>query len=117
MPDTPEQPAALPAHPQVALANERTFLAWVRTSLALTATGAALVALDPPVHPGWLLASGGLFVVLGLLAAIQGYVGWRATNRDARRGDWEPTLHVGAVITVGVVIATLVLFIGAVVSR
>ncbi|WP_062072647.1 YidH family protein [Demequina sediminicola] len=103
----------LPVSPQVGLANERTFLAWIRTSLGLTATGAALVALDPPVHPGWLLASGGLFVVLGIACAIQAWLGWRATDRDARRGDWEPTLRMGVVITAGVVVATVTLMAGA----
>ncbi|WP_061960314.1 YidH family protein [Demequina flava] len=99
--------------PQVALANERTFLAWIRTSLALTATGGALVALDPPVHPGWLLVSGGVFVLLGIVTAIHAWIGWRITNRDAGRGDWEPTLPLGGVIAVGVVVATLILCFGA----
>ncbi|WP_159449553.1 YidH family protein [Demequina sp. NBRC 110057] len=103
-------------NPQVALANERTFLAWIRTSLALTATGAAIVALAPPVHRGWLLASGGLFVLLGILAGSQAWLGWRATDRDMRAGRTVPPLRIGPYLTVGVIVATGILLVGAVLA-
>ncbi|GMA37304.1 YidH family protein [Demequina litorisediminis] len=103
-------------NPQVALANERTFLAWIRTSLALTATGAAIVALAPPVHRGWLLASGAMFVVLGIVAGAQAWVGWRHTDRDTRAGRGVAPLRIGPYLTAGVIVATVTLLIGAVLA-
>ena len=58
------------------LANERTFLAWLRTSLALFAAAVALEALQLPIQPAWRLAAAAVFLILGLVAAAQAWIGW-----------------------------------------
>ena len=99
--------------PQTALSNERTFLSWIRTSLALVATGVALVAFDLPIPMGWRVAAGGVFAALGALAAVQGWLGWRHTDRELARGAPVPRLRAGVYLTAGVVLAIVILGVGA----
>jgi len=70
--------------PRFSLANERTFLAWIRTALALFAAGVALEALSLPIATRWRLAATVVFVVLGLLAAVQAWLGWARTELAMR---------------------------------
>ena len=98
--------------PRFSLANERTFLAWVRTSLALLASGVALEALQIPVSPGFRLAAALVFVVLGVLAALQAWVGWVRTERALRLSRSLPGPSVGLVIVLGVVLGVVLLALG-----
>ncbi|WP_210508346.1 YidH family protein [Naasia sp. SYSU D00057] len=98
--------------PRFSLANERTFLAWIRTSLALLAAGVALEALELPIQPGLRIAASVLFIVLGLLAALQSWFGWAATERSLRAQRALPGPTLGAAITVGVVAATILVSLG-----
>lgn len=102
--------------PRFSLANERTFLAWVRTALALLAGGvgleAGLEALHIPMHHGLRLAAAGVLVVLGLLAVVQGWIGWARTERSLRLGRAIPGPTVGVVIAVGVLVAAALVVIG-----
>lgn len=102
--------------PQTALSNERTFLSWIRTSLALVVTGVALVAFDLPIPMGWRVAAGGVFGVLGVIAAAQAWLGWHHTDRELSQGAPVPRLRVGVYLAVGVVVATLVLAVGAIIT-
>jgi putative membrane protein len=98
--------------PRFSLANERTFLAWIRTSLALIAAGVALEALELPIQPGLRIASSVLFIALGLLAAIQSWVGWARTERAMRRERALPGPTLGAVIALGLCVAVVLVSIG-----
>ncbi|GAA4871002.1 YidH family protein [Serinicoccus chungangensis] len=98
--------------PRFSLANERTFLAWIRTALAFLAAGVALEALAVPIAPGYRLAASAVFVVLGMLAAVQAWVGWFRVERAMREGRTLPPLTIGAVIAVGVLLAILLVAAG-----
>ncbi|MDX2376525.1 DUF202 domain-containing protein [Microbacterium sp. LRZ72] len=99
--------------PRFSLANERTFLAWIRTSLALVAAGVALEALDVPIDPRFRVAAAAVFVALGLLAAVQSWVGWVRTEAAMRAGRSLPGPAIGAVIAVGLVVAVVLVVIGS----
>ncbi|NIH69154.1 YidH family protein [Modestobacter marinus] len=98
--------------PRFSLANERTFLAWMRTSLALLAAGVALEALDLPIAEGVRLASALVFIVLGLLAPVQAWAGWVATERAMRQSRPLPSPRLGLLTAVGVTAAGLLVLIG-----
>ncbi|PPG33490.1 YidH family protein [Pseudoclavibacter sp. RFBB5] len=98
--------------PRFSLANERTFLAWVRTALALLAVGVALEAVQVPVSPTLRFASAAIFVLLGLLAAVQGWCGWRRTETALREGSPLPPASSALVIVIGVVLAVALLAVG-----
>lgn len=98
--------------PRFSLANERTFLAWVRTSLALLAAGVALEALALPVDARLRLASAVVFVVLGLLAAAQAWLGWARAELAMRRGLPLPSPSLAPVVAGGVVLASALLVVG-----
>jgi len=98
--------------PRFSLANERTFLAWVRTSLALLAAGVALEALALPVDAELRLASATVFVVLGLLAAAQAWLGWARAEVAMRRGRPLPAPSLAPVVAGGVVLASALLVVG-----
>jgi putative membrane protein len=98
--------------PRFSLANERTFLAWVRTALALLAGGVGLEALHIPAQAGLRLAAAGVLLVLGLLAVVQGWIGWARTERSLRLARAIPGPTVGAVIAVGVLVAAVLVVIG-----
>jgi putative membrane protein len=98
--------------PRFSLANERTFLAWLRTSLALCAAGVALEALELPASPGFRLGAASVFILLGLVAAVQAWFGWLGAEKALRLGQPLPGFAVGAVLAVGVVLAVALLLIG-----
>ncbi|PZU45375.1 MAG: hypothetical protein DI571_06410 [Arsenicicoccus sp.] len=98
--------------PRFSLANERTFLAWIRTALAFLAAGVALEALAVPIAPSYRLAASAVFVVLGMLASLQAWVGWFRVERAIREGRTLPPLTIGSFIAVGVLLATLLVAIG-----
>lgn len=94
------------------LANERTFLAWVRTSLALVAAGIALEALALPIHEQLRFAAALVFIGLGLLAAVQSFVGWARTERSLRLQRPLPGPSLAVVLTVGVILGVALITIG-----
>ncbi|WP_026932198.1 YidH family protein [Glycomyces tenuis] len=98
--------------PRFSLANERTFLAWVRTALALLAAGVALVSVPVPVAAGYLSASAGLFVLLGLYAVVNSWWSWMRTERSLRERRPLPGPATGPVLVGGVAVAVVVLVVG-----
>ncbi|MGC4175706.1 YidH family protein [Demequina sp.] len=101
---------------QVILANERTLLAWIRTSLALVVTGVALEAFDVPIQETWRRASATIFVLLGIAAAVQAWVGWRATDSAARAGKAVPAPALRHVLVAGVIAAVVIVGVGLLVG-
>jgi putative membrane protein len=98
--------------PRFSLANERTFLAWIRTSLALVAAGVALEALELPIQPGLRITSSVIFIVLGLLAAIQSWVGWARTERALRSERALPGATLSAIVALGLCVAVVLVSVG-----
>ncbi|MGY1592440.1 YidH family protein [Geodermatophilus sp. SYSU D00708] len=98
--------------PRFSLANERTFLAWIRTSLALAAAGVALEALEFPPSPGLRLACVLVLVGLGILAPLQAWWGWVATERAMRLGRPLPAPRLSPVIAAGTLAAGVLLLLG-----
>ncbi|WP_336026940.1 YidH family protein [Geodermatophilus sp. FMUSA9-8] len=94
------------------LANERTALAWIRTSLALSAAGVALEALDVPIAEGLRLACALLLVGLGVLAPVQAWWGWVATERAMRLGRPLPSPVFTPVLAAGTAAAGVLLVLG-----
>ncbi|MGY1640794.1 YidH family protein [Geodermatophilus sp. SYSU D00703] len=100
--------------PRFSLANERTFLAWIRTSLALAAGGVALEALDVPPSDGLRLACVLVLVALGVLAPLQAWWGWVATERAMRLRRPLPAPRLSPVIAAGTLAAGVLLLLGIV---
>ena len=98
--------------PRFSLANERTFLAWIRTSLALLAGGVALEGLALPLQPGLRFAASLVLVVLGLAAPVQAWRGWSRDERAMRRGEPLPAPQLASPLTVGVVVAGVLVLLG-----
>jgi len=98
--------------PRFSLANERTFLAWVRTALALFAAGVALEALDVPIAAVWRTTSAVLFVLLGLTATVQAWLGWARTERALRSEQVLPGPSLSSVVTAGVALGIVLVAIG-----
>ncbi len=98
--------------PRFSLANERTFLAWLRTALALFAAAFALETLELPAPATWRLPAAAVFVVLGIVAAVQAWTGWAATERALRRNQPLPGIPVGGVLVVGIIAGVALVVIG-----
>ncbi|MGY1602614.1 YidH family protein [Geodermatophilus sp. SYSU D00815] len=98
--------------PRFSLANERTFLAWIRTSLALAAAGVALEGLELPIAPGLRLACALVLVGLGILAPVQAWTGWTATERAMREGRPLPSPRLSPLIAAGTLVAGVLLVLG-----
>lgn len=99
--------------PRFSLANERTFLAWIRTALALVLAGVALEALDAPIFAPMRLAAALIFISLGLISIIHAWVSWAATEKSLRVGRQLPGLAVGAIVTVGASLASVLIIVGS----
>jgi putative membrane protein len=99
--------------PRFSLANERTFLAWVRTALALLAGGVGLEALRIPAQPALRLIAAGFLLVLGLLAIVQGWLGWARAEKSLRLGRVLPGPTLGALIAGGVLLVAVLVVIGS----
>lgn len=98
--------------PRFSLANERTFLAWIRTSLALLAVGVAVEALPLPIQAELRFAAAVVFVLMGLLAAVQSWVGWYRTEQSMRVNRVLSGPTVSVVLAVGVVFGGSLLVVG-----
>ena len=98
--------------PRFSMANERTFLAWIRTALALVATGVALQALAVDIEPGLRLAAAIIFIALGVISAVQAWVGWARSELALRMQRALPPPAIGILISVGVVAAVALIAIG-----
>jgi len=92
------------------LANERTLLAWLRTALTLLAGGVALAqfAGGRPV----MAAVGVALLALGSVAAVVGYLRYRAAGRAIRAGRLPepgrgPALLSGGVVALAVVLVLI----------
>jgi putative membrane protein len=92
-------------------ANERTFLAWIRTSLALLAAAVAVDVVDLNISTGTRRALAGILVALGLLAAVVAWLRWAAAERAIRRGAPLPSMGFALGITLGLVVAALVVVV------
>jgi putative membrane protein len=99
--------------PRSSLANERTFLAWVRTSLALLAGGVGLEALHIPHQLGIRSAATAVLLLLGLIAIVQGWLGWARTERAMRLATVLPGPTVGGIIAAGVLVVAILVAIGS----
>ena len=100
--------------PRFTLANERTFLAWLRTSLAFIAAGVALEALGFPEPDGFRSGSATVFIAIGIASAIRAWTGWAKTERALRRNEFLPSLGMGLVLVVGIVIGVSLVVLGAI---
>ncbi|WP_111720944.1 YidH family protein [Homoserinimonas sp. OAct 916] len=98
--------------PRFSMANERTFLSWIRTSLALIAAGVALEALALPIREDLRLYSAGVFIALGIAAPIHAWVNWMRTERAMRENRPVPAPSLSVVLTVGIVIAAILIAAG-----
>jgi len=91
------------------LANERTLLAWLRTALALLAGGVALAQLAG--HRVILTVVGVGLLVLGSVAAIVGYLRYRAAGRAIRAGTLPEPGRGPALLTAATVAVAAVLIL------
>jgi putative membrane protein len=110
-------PADVSDHPdyRFTLANERTLLAWLRTGLALAAGGVAVATYAPDLGVRWGSAAVALALVLiGLGAALAGYLRWRG-NEDAIRAG-RPLPASWGIPVVAAAAAVVVLVVGVLVA-
>jgi putative membrane protein len=98
--------------PRFSLANERTFLAWLRTSLAFIAAGVALEALGFPESDGFRSAGALVFVVIGIAAAVRAWTGWVRTETALRKNEPLPSIGIGLILVVGIVIGVTLVALG-----
>ncbi|MDN4481082.1 YidH family protein [Demequina muriae] len=98
--------------PRFSLANERTYLAWTRTALALFAAGVALEALEVPIDGELRMWAAALFVVLGILAAVEGLLGWFRTEKAMRLRTPLRGPSVAPILTVGMIVGVVMVAVG-----
>jgi len=85
-----------------------------RTSLTLLAAGVPLQAPDPPIAETLRLSSALVLVPLGLLAPVQGWIGWVTPERALRSSRPLPSLplRLRPVLAVGTTVAGVLVLIG-----
>ncbi|WP_067433573.1 YidH family protein [Nocardioides jensenii] len=93
-------------------ANERTFLAWIRTALALLAAGVAVDVVDLSLSDGAQRTLAVVLVVAGLLTAVASWGRWAFSERAMRRALPLPSFSPGALFTLVVAIAALIVLFG-----
>jgi putative membrane protein len=103
----PPDPARLDIDIRFLLANERTLLAWVRTALTLLAGGVALAQFAG--DRSGLVAIGIGLMVLGGVAAVVGYLRYRAAGRAILAGRLPASGRGPAMLAIGVVTVAAVL--------
>lgn len=94
-------------------ANERTMLAWIRTSLALVAGGVAVRTVDLDIPTVLAAAVGAAMVSLGLMCAAHSWMRWARSERAMRREEPLPSSPVGAILSVGMVVAAAIILVVA----
>jgi putative membrane protein len=94
-------------------ANERTFLAWIRTALALLAAGVAIDVIDLDMHVVAHRAIAVLLVVLGTASALLAWIRWALAERSMRRREPLPSFSIGAVMTVALATAGVIVALAA----
>ncbi len=104
-------PTGEPVEPdyRFTLANERTFLAYERTAIGLVAAALAVINLLEPEWPEQVL--GGLLLLAGTVAAVGGYVRYRAVDRALRAGrplPPNPAVHLVALAVVICLVAAAI---------
>lgn len=97
--------------PRFSLANERTFLAWVRTSLGLTAAGVALDALATGIGDSARTALATALILLGVVAVVIALLRWMYNERALRRGEPLPGFIIGAIVTAGMLLASVIVLV------
>tara|TARA_B110000503_G_C7168085_1_gene422874 strand:+ start:5673 stop:6005 length:333 start_codon:yes stop_codon:yes gene_type:complete len=100
--------------PRFTLANERTFLAWLRTSLAFIAAGVALEAFGFPESDEFRTVSAIVFIAIGVASAVRAWIGWAKTEKALRLNESLPSLGMGLVLVVGIVIGVSLVVLGAI---
>jgi putative membrane protein len=111
-PSTGSSTDAPPGKEQVVLANERTFLAWIRTGLALVVTGLAIVTFEVPMDESLRRIAAILFIVLGMAAAAQAWVGWKATDHAVRASQELPAPALRVYLAAGVIAVVVFVIVG-----
>jgi putative membrane protein len=106
-----EPPSYADQDPRFALANERTALAWISASAALLTAGLAVDRLSRSVDEPLMAISPPMLVTAGLLASLQAWLGWRATEAALRRGEQPPRPALGIPMAALVCTAGLALLI------
>ncbi len=109
--DRPDQPAGDQIEPdyRFTLANERTFLAYERTAIGLVAAALAVINLLEPEWPEQVL--GALLLLAGAVAAVGGYLRFRAVDRALRAGrplPANPAVHLVALAVVICLVAAAI---------
>jgi putative membrane protein len=97
------------------LANERTLLAWLRTGLALVAGGVAIATYAPDLGARWASAAVALaLVVIGLGAAVGGYLRWRRYEAAIAADAPLPSsrLAPGVFAAIGTVVVVVAVLVG-----
>lgn len=89
-------------------ANERTFLAWIRTALALLAAGVAIDAVDLSMSSSAQHFLAVLLSIAGMLAAAAAWIRWARAETAMRRTAPLPGFGLGAVFTLLVLVAGVV---------
>lgn len=84
----------------------------MRTALALLAAGVGLEALNIPQQPRVRLPAAGVLLILGLLAVVQGWIGWARTERSLRLSRALPGPTLGVIVAAGVLVAAALVVIG-----
>lgn len=99
--------------PRFTLANERTFLAWTRTALAFLAGGIALEAFRIPGIPAELRSvAAALVILLGMAISAGAAVRWVRVERAMRHGRALPAPAIVPLLSAGIVIACVIVFLG-----
>ncbi|OJV13938.1 MAG: hypothetical protein BGO21_20215 [Dyadobacter sp. 50-39] len=107
------------------LANERTYLAWVRTGVGIMAFGFVVVkfslfiaqigfVLDKPVKihsHGYSKIIGIVLVLLGIGAILLGFIQYRLTEEELKRGTYHPRSWLTNMLTAVLMLISVLLVV------
>jgi putative membrane protein len=83
----------------------------LRTALALLAAGVALAAFDLSFPRMVQTGAASLLLLLGMFAAVAGWVRWARAERAMRLGEPLPASPLSVVVSLGVVLTATVLLL------